>query len=253
MIEEGSGGLVRPFFRRPLMWLGFSIPFVILSLNALHSYYNFIPEIALETSVPLFRNTLVMPISLSFMTLGFSYFVNLQVLLGIWVFFLLIAMHRGVFNVLGIAMTERLTGYATSEAIPAHEGMGAMIAFVLFSLWVARGHLRAVARKAFVGDGEVDDADEILSYRTAVFGMIIGLVGVGVWLTLSGFPGWLAPWFLFIAFVLFVGLSRFVAEAGLATIRAPIYPQPLMTSNVGTTAIGSEGLVALGMTYPWIL
>ncbi|MCY3788062.1 MAG: hypothetical protein OXH63_04670, partial [Gemmatimonadetes bacterium] len=72
-------------------------------LNALHSYYNYIPSIALETSLPLFRNTLVLPIGLSFMSLGFAYFVNLQVLLGIWVFFLLLTVQQGAFGVLGIA------------------------------------------------------------------------------------------------------------------------------------------------------
>ena len=254
MLAEGEDKrFFGPFFRRPLMWLGFSLPFVVLSLNALHSYYNYIPEIALETSLPLFRNTLVLPIGLSFMSLGFAYFVNLQVLLGIWFFFLLLTVQQGVLGILGIAMTERLTGYSTSSAIPAHEGMGALIAFVLFSLWVARDHLQAVCRKAFRGDPTVDDSAEMLSYRTAVFGILFGMAVLGVWLERSGLPGWLVPWFLFVAFVLFVGLTRFVAEAGLATIRAPIYPQPLMTSTVGTTVIGSEGLVALGMTYGWIL
>ena len=252
MIEE-DGSLMRPFFRNPVMWLGFSIPFALLSLDALHSYYNFIPAIVLDTSIPVFRDLVSLRLALSFMTLGFAYFVNLQVLLSIWVFFLLTTAQQGLFSVLGIAMRERLTGYATSEAIAAHEGMGALIAFVLFSLWVGRDHLRAVCRKAFLGDAAVDDSGEMLSYRTAVFGTIIGLAILGAWLTLSGLPGWLVPWFLFVVFVLFVGLSRFVAEAGLATIRAPIYPQAFMTSTVGTTAIGAEGLAALGMTYAWIL
>ena len=49
MIEE-DGSLMRPFFRNPIMWLGFSIPFALLSLDALHSYYNFIPALVLDTS-----------------------------------------------------------------------------------------------------------------------------------------------------------------------------------------------------------
>ena len=253
LVSGGGGWGVGTLFRDWLLWLGFSLPFVLLSLTALHSYYDFIPEIELNTSFPVFRNLVSLRIALSFMTLGFSYFVNLQVLLGIWVFFLLVTAQQGVFNILGIAMTERLTGYSSSNAIAAHEGMGALIAFVLFGLWTARGHLRAVGRKAFLGDAQVDDSTEMLSYRTAVFGTVLGLALLGVWLTLSGLPGWLVPWFLFVVFVLFVGLSRFVAEAGLATIRAPIYPQAFMTSNVGATALGSEGLVALGLTYGWIL
>ena len=178
MIEE-DGSLMRPFFRNPVMWLGFSIPFALLSLDALHSYYNFIPALVLDTSIPVFRDQVSLRLALSFMTLGFAYCVNLQVLLSIWVFFLLTTAQQGLFSVLGIAMTERLTGYATSEAIAAHEGMGALIAFVLFSLWVGRDHLRAVCRKAFLGDAAVDDSGEMLSYRTAVFGTIIGLVILG--------------------------------------------------------------------------
>jgi hypothetical protein len=248
-----GGASARLFYRSVPMWLGFFIPFTLLSLEALHSYFNIIPAITLNTSIPLISDIVDLPLSISFMTLGFSYFVNLQVLLSIWLFYLVIMAQQGLFSLLGIAMVGQLTGYATAEAIAAHEGMGAMIAFVLFSLWVARGHLRAVGRKAFLGAVDVDDSEEMLSYRTAVLGSIAGLVILGVWLTLSGLPGWLVPWFLFVVFVLYVGLSRFVAEAGLATIRAPIYPQAFMSSSVGTAAIGSEGLVALGLTYGWIL
>ena len=251
--EDGTSSLIRPFFRNPLMWCGFFVPFTILSINALHSYYNFIPSLSLGTSIGLFRQTIGVPLALSFMTLGFSYFVNLQVLLGIWVFFLLITIHRGVFDLLGIAMQGHVTGFAASDLILAHEGMGAMIVFVLFILWIARRHLRDTCRKAFLGDPRVDDSQEILSYRTAVFGTLIGLVVLGLWLEMSGIPGRIVVWFLFVAFVLFIGLTRFVAEAGLATIRAPIYPQPFIASSVGTSALGDEGLVALGFTYGWIL
>lgn len=52
--------------------------------------------------------------------------------------------------------------------ILAHQSIGAMIALVLFGIWIARGHLRGVFRKAFIGDASIDDSDEIMSYRTAV-------------------------------------------------------------------------------------
>ena len=52
--------------------------------------------------------------------------------------------------------------------ILAHQNIGAMIVFVLFGLWMGRSHLRAVVCKAFRGDASVQDADEVMSYRTAV-------------------------------------------------------------------------------------
>jgi hypothetical protein len=253
MIQDNSSfSLIRPFFRNPLMWCGFFVPFTVLSINALHSYYNYIPSLSLGTSI-VFGPSVHVPLALSFMTLGFSYFVNLQVLLGIWVFFLLITLQLGVFDFLGIAMQGQVTGFAASDLIPAHEGMGAMIVFVLFILWIARGHLLDTCRKAFLGDSRVDDSVEILSYRTAVFGILIGLVILGICLEMSGMPGRIVPWFLFVVFVLYIGLTRFVAEAGLSTIRTPLHAQPFVTSTVGTSALGDQGLVALGLTYGWIL
>ena len=250
--ERGADGAARPFFKQPLMWAGFAIPFTILGINALHSYYNFVPAIVLQSGISLFRNTVGVSFAISFMTLGFSYFVNLQVLAGIWFFFIFVVIHRGIFNVLGIEMHQQLPDYSAPDAITAHEGMGAMIAFVLFILWIARGHLGDVFKKAFTGDPQVDDSQEMLSYRTAVFGMLSGLVALGVCLNMSGLPAWLVPWFLFVVFVLFIGLSRFVAEAGLATIRTPLYPQAFVTSSVGTTHLDIEGLVALGLSYSWV-
>ena len=253
MIGTGQhSSALGPFFKSPLMWTGFSIPFAVLSINALHSYYYFVPAVEMGTSLTL-SESLHLPMAISFMTMGFSYFVNLQVLAGIWVFFLLSVLQKGAFDIIGIAMHGRVTGFATSDAIPAHEGMGAMIIFVIFTLWIARGHLQDVCRKAFLGDPLVDDSSELLSYRTAVLGVLMGLLLIGIWLEMSGLPGRIVPWFLFVVFVLFIGLTRFVVEAGLATIRAPLYAQPFITSSVGTSALGADGLVALGLTYPWIL
>ena len=253
MIRGGDGQeRVTPFFKSVMMWTGFLIPFSILSINSLHNYFNFVPEISLSTSVPLIPGALHLGMALSFMTLGFSYFVNLQVLMGIWSCFALLLMQRAVYNVLGISMQQALPDSSASDAITAHQGMGAMIVFALVILWTAREHLGAVFRKAFSGDEQVDDSGEILSYRTAVLGLVLGLIFLGGWLELSGLPRWVVPWFLFVVFVLYIGLSRFVAEAGLATIRTPTDPQAFINSTVGTSALGQDGLVALSLTYAWV-
>jgi hypothetical protein len=77
-------------------------------LEALHSYFNIIPAITLNTSIPLISDIVDLPLSISFMTLGFSYFVNLQVLLSIWLFYLVI-MARAVRGVEGYMRTVGLS------------------------------------------------------------------------------------------------------------------------------------------------
>ena len=253
MIRGSDGqGVVPPFFKSAVMWMGFLIPFAILGINSLHNYFNFVPEIRLSTGIPLIPGALHLGLALSFMTLGFSYFVNLQVLMGIWSCFALLTLQRAVYAVMGISMHQELPDSSSSDAITAHEGMGAMIVFVVFILWTARGHLGEVLRKAWTGDERVNDSREILSYRAAVLGLVLGMIFLGIWLEMCGLPRWVAAWFLFVVFVLYVGLTRFVAEAGLATIRTPTDPQAFVNSTVGTSAIGQEGLVALSLTYAWI-
>jgi len=60
-----------------------------------------------------------------------------------------------------------------------------------------------------------------------------------------------ALFFLFVAFCIFYGLTRIVAEGGLGFARAQMTAQPFVINSVGTEAIGPAGLVSLGMTFSW--
>ena len=251
MIEEDErGSLIRPFFKSPIMWIGFLIPFLIGSVRALHNYYNFIPTINLQTTVPIFRRTTSLQIALSFPMVGFSYFINLDIAFGIWFFNLLAKIQEGSFAVLGIESTEKLD-YTSGSPILAHQGMGAMIVLVVFGLWIARGHIRDVLRKAFRGASDVDDSGEMLSYRTAVFGILGGNLFMGIWLWASGMPAAIIPMFLGAAFLIFVAITRIVAEGGVAVARAPLIASNFVSSGIGTSAIGPAGLTSLGFTYIW--
>jgi len=250
MIEEGPrASALNPFFRSPVMWTGFAIPFVIGSVKALHNYYDFVPDIVLVTSIPLFRGTTHQQIALSFPMVGFAFLVNLDIAFSIWFFHLVGRVQEGTFGILGIASTERLN--FASFPVFAHQGMGAMIVLVLLGLWTARGHIRRVARKAFRGDPEVDDSDEILSYRTAVYGLVVSTFFVGVWLWRAGMALWVVPIYLFAMFLLFVGITRIVAEGGVAATRAPLIASDFITSGFGSTVLGAQTLTAMGFTYIW--
>lgn len=249
--EDPKGSLVNPFFKNAVMWVGFAIPFFVTSVNGFHNYFNTFPSIELATTFSAFRETMLIPIHLSFSMVGFSYLISLDIAFGIWLFYLLGTLEQGVFNILGIASTEKLDIYATASPIIAHQGMGAFIVLVLASLWGARRHLKDVFNKAFGRNSAVDDSQELLSYRTAVLGLIAGLGFMGVWLYKGGLAAWLIPIFLFAVFVLFIALTRVVAEAGLAAVRAPLTPVSFLISGVGSSVIGPAGLVFLGLSFSW--
>ena len=126
-----------------------------------------------------------------------------------------------------------------------------MIVFVLVGLWVGRSHLQNVYRKAFHGDEEIDDSGEMLSYRQALFGLLAALALVVVGLCMMGLTLPTALLFLFGAMMLFIGLTRVVAEGGIPAMRPPIMTSSFVISGAGASALGASGLVALGFSYGW--
>lgn len=252
MVDEGEKrSVVNPFFKNKLMWIGFAIPFIISSINALHYYFPFIPSIHLAQSLYIFRRTIGIQCRVSFPIVGFSYLINLDIAFSLWFFNLFSTVLQGLFNIAGIASTERLAFGAASRPILAHQGMGALIVLVLMNLWIGKRHLRDVFRKAFAGAPEVDDTGEILSYRGAVFGLIGGALVMGVWLWRAGLPAWIVPLFLIAAFILFVGLTRIVVQGGVAAAVASMIAPCVIVSGIGSSALGSSGVVSMGFTFSW--
>ncbi|MFQ6048865.1 MAG: DUF6785 family protein, partial [Phycisphaerae bacterium] len=161
-------------------------------------------------------------------------------------------MIKGLLLKLGIRWTEPLTGYGVPGSPRLyHAEMGALFVFVFYGLWIARQHLRDVLRKAVLGSRDVDDADEIISYRLAFFGMIFGLLVAGTWMVKSGLSIPVTAFFLGTAFVIFLGLSRIVAEGGLACCVGPAIAPEFTVSKLGAAAIGPASLAAMSFTYIW--
>ena len=251
MIEDGDKpSIIKPFFKNGLMWVGFALPFIVGCLNALHNYWNFVPNVNLSTSIPLFRNTTSQAITLSFPMLGFSYFVNLDIAFAIWFFNLLARVEQGIFGIIGVTSTQELY-YAGGFPILAHQGMGAMLILAVLGLWTAKPHLKQVLSKAIYDTPEIDDSDEILSYRVAVYGLGLSIAFIAIWLWLAGLALWVLPIYLAAMYLMFIAITRVVAEGGIAAARAPLIASDFTTSALGTTAMGPQSLIALGFTFVW--
>jgi hypothetical protein len=250
MVQPATPG-ARPFFRNPLMWIGFGLPFVIGTVSALHHYFPAVPLIDVVREFGIIREPSKIIIRLSFAMAGFFYLVNLDVLFSLWFFSLIFQSASWGMNYFGHRWEEDLGIYGAVDPFFKHLGMGAMICLVAFGLWMARGHLGAVARRALGRPGGADDSREVLSYRSAFWCMIAGLAVMAVWLHWSGMPSSMLLPFLAAAFVLFVGLTRVVVETGLAEAVAANIAPGAVVSWFGTYAFGPQGLTALGLSYVW--
>ena len=252
MIEKDANVCVASFFKNQRMWLGFAVPFLLLSLNALNHYFPIVPEYNPRGRFSFFNHTLHLPIALNLAWVGFFYLVNLEITFSIWFFYVFSKVEEGVFKTLGIASTERLSAYEYSQpADLTHQATGAVIVLVLFGLWIARPHLKEVWCKLWDPRGGVDDSEELLSYRTALVGFLGSLLFVAVWLWRSGVPIAVLPVLLVVSLLFFVLVARVVATGGVATARSPIVPAYFIISGLGTSILGAKGLVALNFTFIW--
>jgi hypothetical protein len=243
---------IPPFFKSALLWTGFSLGLIVGSLKGLHHYHSAVPQIAMTTSLSIFRDAISLPIMLSFAVVGLAYFISLDIALGIWFFSMLATLEKGLFSIVGIQSAEMVSVYGTPESpFLAHQGIGAMLVFVFVGLWTARNHLGAIWRQAWHRDAGLDDDGEMLSYRGAVIGLLSGLAVMSIWLWLSGLPALLVVLFLVVALAIFFALTRIVVEGGVAAARSPMIASTFVVSGVGTSLVGMQGLVALAFTYIW--
>lgn len=248
--SESPDRILNGFFLQPGMWLGASLPLIAGSLQALQRYVPAVPRPPLSWLVPVFGQQ-PLQISISFAMLGFSYFINANIAAGIWVFHLLARMEKELFLVTGWKATTKLSFGVSDYPLLGYQGVGALLAMVLVGLWVGREHYGNVFAKAFGRAPEVSDADEILPYRGAVGGLIGGLLVMTWWLWVMGTPAWVAGLFVLVAMLIFLGITRIVAEAGLAVVRSPMIASDLVVHSVGAGVVGSVGIANLSLAHVW--
>jgi hypothetical protein len=258
MQEDGGYSRLKPFFHNKVMWMGFALPLLLGSFHSMHAYFPEWPQLStyggqgpMTMQMTLFHSPVI--VMLNFGLVGFAYLLSRDVAAGVWLFFLLANFQRTLFRTFGFHSDEVLSRFANlSTPFLAHQAMGAMIVLVMAGLWASREHLRDVARKVRGGGGEtIDDSTELLPYRAAVLGLAVGLIVISAWLWSSGVPLWVVPVFLFAVFVVFVALTRAVVEGGVAFLRTPLTPADFVISGLGTSVIGTSGVVGLGLTYIW--
>lgn len=250
--EPAREGFFRvPILNRTQFWFGFGLSSFVILWNII-SYFNptfprfpwRFNDIKLGPEFP--------PIGtpLNLMVVGFGYFINLDIGFSLWFFNLLTNVEVGMFNRIGLDIGSD-EEYSTSPLVMGVQSMGAFAAVVGTSFWMARDHLRRVWRKAVFRDPTVDDSDEIVSYRTAVFGLGICAIYLFVWHVATGMEVQFVPVFLVGALIMYLGITRVIAETGLISIRAPLMPQPFAMYFFGTDTLTRETMVSIALSYSW--
>ena len=258
-LTEGSAEGRTPLLRNRLFYIGAGVSFGIICWNILGYFYPTVPTIPLKGRwFAIARGFPAIELRFNFLVLGFAYFANLDVLLSLWLFRVLYIIQFGTYNRLGIDTGGNEDQW--SYGLLGWQSFGALAAMVLWGLWVGRAHLRQVLRRAFFsktpsgGAAGAEDSEELLSYRTAFWGLVISVLFLAAWLQQAGMQMRLVVGYLLGTFILYVGIARIVAESGLLYVRGPMSAQVFATYLFGTDAAGLSpaSITSLGFTYTTI-
>ncbi len=209
-------------FSARAFWVTFAAVFFIHSLNALNAYdtehWPLVPLSfdlrSLATEAPLrYLSITVLVQRISLTIVGVTYFVQSQIAFSIWMFFLL-----GQFA--GAMMSSQ--GNTLTEPMQMDQIFGALIPFAATILWVARGHLLAVARQMFGRRRPDDPIGRYLPYSFAGWGLIACLATLVVWLVLAGASLVGAIVLVLMVATIYLVLAKIVAETGLLYVLIPV-------------------------------
>ncbi len=251
VLGERRGISALPFLSDRLMWVGFAIPFVFHSLNAIYFHYHGVPLLSLRRGTFLLAITerpwvyLRSGFYIHFAVIGFAYFLTTEISFSVWAFWWL-----GRFLHVGFDAFGRRPLYARVEG---HTFQGAFLVYVLSGMWVARGHLRDVWERVVGGRcPPPGERPEAVPMRAAFWGLIVAGVIVVAWLRIAGMSYLLAAvtylFFLIIAW----GLGRMVAESGILFARAlHMKPSLVLSALVGSAAFSPMDITLLHYTE-WV-
>jgi hypothetical protein len=247
-LELTRPGASRTLFAHRGFWIAFTAACVFRSISGIHRVVPSFPDLADFTfkgqqidlapyfterpwdAIGFFR------ISFHPLILGITYFLPLDVSFSAWFFYLVVKAE----NIGAAALGYRDPGASAAAALVPYtgeQGAGAFLAIALFAFWGARRHLRAVVSKAFGHAPKVRDEDEALSYRAAVFGFLLSLTGLVLFVTLGGMAWHLAATFFLLYLLMIVACTRFRAEAGPMLGYGPdMNPHRMMLLLPGTRA-----------------
>lgn len=231
--RSGDGQKAFPeFMRGRVFWMGFALVFVMFAWNMLTWAFPMLPAFptADGTWVPIGRNFPAQWVFISTVGICFSYFASLEVLFSLWFFDLFFTLEAGMLDQLGIVAFQRY--YAAKRY--SWQTTGAFIALSTWWVVIARTHIKAAFYKALQPSRtDIDDSQELMTYRTAFLGLAVACIYTVAWLLKAGIDLKVVAILLPTMFLVYSGVSKILAESGLIYVNSPTTALTLTTAILG--------------------
>jgi hypothetical protein len=245
LIRGGEGS----FFSSRLFWIGFAIPFTIFTINGLHNLFPTIPGITMQINLKQYltnRPWSMVSLFMAFLSpaaIGFFFLLPTDLLFSLWFFFILGKVQEA--SLIQLGMVPESTPHGGAHLPVGAQATGAWFALAAYLIYVSRPHLKRVWHAAKTGRDEASRG-ELLSYRTAVFGLAFSFMVMIVWAVAAGMSLWLALFqlavFLFIQAII---MARSTSEGGLLMTEGTFVPADLLAAGMARNSLGPQNLTVL--------
>lgn len=254
LVQVRAGARVAPIFKNKLFWLGFVAVAGILCWNLggylshawpkigiYKSYWETRREIITGFPMTAFR---VMPL-----VIGFLYLCNLDLLFSLWFFWVIGWLEAGLADTIGFSVGKvgkKLNGTAL---VSAHN-YGALVFLVIWSVWVARHHLKAVWQAAASKNRIGDNPEGVMSYRTAIVLLTLAVAFLTFFGMRMGMSIKVVIPALLLVLVGFFVMAKYMAATGMAYITPPtMNAGELLESLIGSSWMSPASVVGSGIMH----
>jgi hypothetical protein len=141
------------------------------------------------------------------------------------------------------------------------QASGGYLGLAVIAIWVSRRHIKSVFKKVVGYDTDLDDSDEPMKYRTAVFGAIGGMAFIfffcskfGVASVFYDSAAGMSSMVILIFFAMYFGISTAVTRMR-AELGSPVHdlhragPDQIMVRFMGTRRLGGGNLGFFSMFW----
>jgi hypothetical protein len=230
------------------MWIAFLAAFVIDIINGSSQIYPAVPYLNIKLrninifTDPPWNAMGWTPISFYPFAIGLAFFLPTDLSFSCWFFYLF----RKAENIVG-----GIGGWKSLPNFPYfdEQGSGSWIGLCIIALWVSRKHLKETFKCAFSHRSKIDDSTEPMRYRTAILGIIFGMLFLIFFCSRAGMSLWVILLFFGIYFTLQIAIARVRVELGTPQEIYFVTPERIMVRTLGTRIFSPGSLTIMSYFY----
>ena len=253
-LTAGFAGVRRvpKLFRSRLFWLGFTVVFAPMGYNVITYFMSGLPAVDLYS----LRFPLDLPEPFGGLTIrllptmmAVTYLCPLDIMGSLLVFYLLSVIKQGFLHRTGFSLpglsSVGATGMLSEHRLMINmESYGALLFVALWSVYVARGHLRRIWRQSVTAEGE---PREVLRCRLVLLGLAGSGIYLLVWAVGLGMSLPVAAGVLVLIWLTYFVVVKLIAATGFAYLfpnRPHLRGESFVSDLVGTEFLAPRSLIA---------